>query len=105
MISLTRFLLKSVKERQKEKGKEKAKSPREKENEAGKVKRLKRRKRKQKRGNQKNMWVECFFKWRRPTSEKIVRPTASSDASSYFYPNLETTLKKSDFISVSFSGV
>ena len=40
------------------------------------------------------MWVECFFKWRRPTSEKIVRTTASSDASSYFYPNLETTLKK-----------
>ena len=59
MIFLTRFLLKSVKERQK--GKEKAKSPREKENEAGKGKRLKRRKRKPKRGNQRNMWIECFL--------------------------------------------
>ena len=39
------------------------------------------------------MWVECFFKWRRPTSEKIVRPTASCDTSLYFYLNLETTLK------------
>ena len=71
MISLTRFLLKSVKERQKEKGKEKAKSPREKENEAGKGKRLKRRKRKQKRGNQKNMGLECFLSGGVPPLKKL----------------------------------
>ena len=83
MIFLTRFLLKSPKEEKSEAGKGKRRKTNQ-----------KRRKRKQKRRNQKNMWVECFFKWRRPTSEKIVRTTASSDASSYFYPNLETTLKK-----------
>ena len=57
MIFLTRFLLKSVKERQK--GKEKAKSPREKENEAGKGKKTKR---KQQRGNKENIWVECLLR-------------------------------------------
>ena len=67
MISLTRFLLKSVKERQKEKGKEKAKSPREKENEAGKGKRTKR---KQQRGNKENIWVECLLRGGVPPLKK-----------------------------------
>ena len=66
MIFLTRFLLKSVKERQK--GKEKAKSPREKENEAGKGKR---RKRKQKRGNKENIWVECLLSGIVPPLKKM----------------------------------